>query len=164
MIWFYRLQQRLAITRNEAVAILTLAVLLLVGLLVRHVQQQPPEVEAGTYAAVDSQFAANSHVVPGANHSAVSTGEEPTALRGWGRQPSPLNLNVASETELRQLPGIGPALSQRITAHREEYGSFATVSELTRVRGIGDKTLERLEPLIHVQSDTTTADVQASRD
>ena len=37
MIWLYRLQQRLSITRHEGLAVLTLATLFLLGLMVRHV-------------------------------------------------------------------------------------------------------------------------------
>lgn len=54
----------------------------------------------------------------------------------------PLNINTASETELSQLPGIGPTLAQRIVAYRQEKGSFENVADLLNVKGIGQKTLE----------------------
>ncbi|MBX3322633.1 MAG: ComEA family DNA-binding protein [Phycisphaeraceae bacterium] len=66
-----------------------------------------------------------------------------------GSSPVPLriNVNTATQRELELLPGIGPALSQRIIEERMR-GRFRTLSDLDRVRGIGPRTLERLEDLI----------------
>jgi competence protein ComEA len=61
----------------------------------------------------------------------------------------PIDVNHATAAELRRLPGIGPALSQRILSAREER-PFNSVEDLRRVRGIGVKTLERLRPYIVV--------------
>ena len=59
-----------------------------------------------------------------------------------------IDLNAATQADLESLPGIGPALARRILDDRERFGPFATVESLTRVKGIGPKTLERLRPLI----------------
>lgn len=53
-----------------------------------------------------------------------------------------VRLNEATAQELMGLPGIGPALAQRIVSSRP----FASVDELLEVQGIGPKTLERLRP------------------
>ena len=55
-----------------------------------------------------------------------------------------VSINTANETELQQLPGIGPALANRIVQWREENGQFGSIDELTNVSGIGDKTLEKM--------------------
>lgn len=51
-----------------------------------------------------------------------------------------ISINSASRRDLDTLPGIGPALAERIVDARP----FASVDDLQRVRGIGPATLERL--------------------
>jgi competence ComEA-like helix-hairpin-helix protein len=65
-----------------------------------------------------------------------------------GRQGAALNVNRATAVDLEALPGIGPALAQRIVADREARGPFATVQALDRVSGIGPALVERLGTLV----------------
>lgn len=64
---------------------------------------------------------------------------------------TPLNLNRATASELRQLPGIGPVTADRIVAHREQHGLFRAAEDLIQVSGIGPRTFERLAPLVTVR-------------
>ena len=66
-------------------------------------------------------------------------------------KPELLNINTATAEELQTLPGIGPSMSQRIIQHRKEHGNFTSVDELTEVKGIGEKTLEKLKPYVDVE-------------
>jgi competence protein ComEA len=62
---------------------------------------------------------------------------------------TPINVNLATQTELQKLPGIGPKLSQRILEVRAK-AAFKSVDELRRVPGIGVKTLDKLRPFVTI--------------
>ncbi len=61
-----------------------------------------------------------------------------------------VSINTASQQELETLPGIGPAMAQRIIADRNENGLFQTIEDLTRVKGIGEASLEKLKDRIRL--------------
>ncbi len=73
-----------------------------------------------------------------------------------------VNLNTATAEELDELPGIGETLSARIVEHRETYGPFQAVEDITEVRGIGNGTLEDLQDLVTVDAFQRTYYVVAS--
>ncbi len=66
-------------------------------------------------------------------------------------KPALLNINTALAEELETLSGIGPQMAQRIIQYREENGNFTSVDALTKVKGLGEKTLEKLKPFISVE-------------
>lgn len=72
------------------------------------------------------------------------TAASPGAARAGGPGMGPIPLNRASAADLQSLPGIGPALSERIIAWREEHGGFTSVDQLDEVSGVGAKLMERL--------------------
>ena len=63
----------------------------------------------------------------------------------------PLDLNVATAGELEALPGIGPVIAARIVVDRAENGPYTTVSDLTRVEGVGPTLLSQLENLVTIR-------------
>lgn len=64
-----------------------------------------------------------------------------------------IDINTASAEELTLLPGIGPALAQRILDYREENGPFSACSQLKNVKGIGQTTYEGLRDYIVLEDD-----------
>jgi competence protein ComEA len=80
----------------------------------------------------------------------LSTPLQP-ARRRAGQQKRPaqaINVNAATAEELEALPGIGPAIAQRIVEHRAEKGRFQSLQDLDEVKGIGTKKLEQLQPYV----------------
>ena len=59
-----------------------------------------------------------------------------------------IDIDRAGVRELQRLPGVGPALAQRIVADRESRGAFGGIAGLDRVAGMGPATLERLAPFL----------------
>ncbi len=55
-----------------------------------------------------------------------------------------ININTAGVDELVALPGIGRAYAARIVEYREKNGPFKKLEDLLNVRGIGEKTFERI--------------------
>jgi competence protein ComEA len=64
--------------------------------------------------------------------------------------PVVIRVNSASSEELQELPGIGPALAERIIEHRQVNGAFRSLEDLEEVSGIGPKTIEQIRPYADV--------------
>lgn len=97
----------------------------------------PEELESGAGPPGQAQ-----NPVPGA-------GQEPGQSGPSAEGPAQLiNLNTADAQTLDELPGIGPALSERIIAHRETNGPFGSLEELAAVSGIGPVILADVEGLV----------------
>jgi comEA protein len=62
-----------------------------------------------------------------------------------------INLNTATLEELESLPGIGKELGKRILSYRGSKGRFISTDELKNVRGIGQKTFEKLKDLVSTE-------------
>ena len=76
--------------------------------------------------------------VSGAESSAATTS-------GAGSSSGLVNINTASAAELQTLSGIGPSMAQSIIDERSKNGPFASVDDLMRVSGIGEKKLAKIK-------------------
>ena len=88
----------------------------------------------------------------GISLSSASSASSATSSSATGATTSTglININKATVDELDTLPGVGPSTAQKIVADRESNGPFASIEELKRVSGIGDKKYEQLSGLICV--------------
>ncbi len=68
-----------------------------------------------------------------------------------------IDLNGASAPDLDALPGIGPALAQRIIDYRQKHGPFKKIDDLINVSGIGPKLLEKIKPYLMIAEGEETA-------
>ena len=73
---------------------------------------------------------------------------QPSVRRSASSDGSRININTATFQELQTLRGIGPTMAQRIIEYRQTSGRFATVDDLTNVKGVGEKTLEKIRDSI----------------
>lgn len=56
-----------------------------------------------------------------------------------------VNINTANAVQLTQLPGVGPAIAQKIIDYRTANGPFTSVDDLTKVPGIGAAKLAQIK-------------------
>ena len=104
----------------------------------------PLSVKPAPLIVLESQGASTE----GVQNVIVCTGCNPLVL-GY-----PLDINQASVEHLQSLPFIGAKRALDIVSHRQEKGAFRTLEDLDAVRGIGPKTIQRIQPYIRVELDS----------
>lgn len=84
---------------------------------------------------------------PGSGSSAPgsATGGAASGAAEGSSPGARISLASATQAQLEQLDGIGPALAQRIIQYREQHGGFRSIDELQQVSGIGEKRFEALK-------------------
>ena len=94
-------------------------------------------------------------LVIGSGMSALQAGAARQDAKAPVTAAAPLNLNVATATDLQKLPGIGPAMATRILEYRQKVGGFKKIEDLMNITGIGEKNFLKLKPLIVVPAPRT---------
>ncbi len=57
-----------------------------------------------------------------------------------------IEINQATWVEWMQLEAVGEATGRNIVADRDELGPFKSIDDVSRVKGIGDATLNKMRP------------------
>ncbi|MFE5294222.1 ComEA family DNA-binding protein [Isoptericola sp. NPDC056618] len=86
--------------------------------------------------------------VASADGAPDGAGEDGTGGGADASAGGAVNLNSAGAADLEELPGIGPALAERIVTWRDENGPFTSVDELDEVSGIGPSVLGQVRDLV----------------
>jgi competence protein ComEA len=73
-----------------------------------------------------------------------------------------VNVNTATAEQLAMLPGVGPAVAGRIVEHRQKNGEFKRAEDLLLVKGIGEKSFEKMKSYVATSGSTTLAQAVAS--
>ncbi|MGJ8637654.1 MAG: ComEA family DNA-binding protein [Phycisphaerales bacterium] len=102
---------------------------------------------AGMFAAAVLGIASLTGLVWSVTHTQQPIQQASTELASQPQTPARLliDLNTATTNELQLLPSIGPNLARRIVNDRDEQGPYESLSDLDRVRGIGPKTIAKLD-------------------
>ena len=117
--------------KNEQIVLLILSAALLVGIIVSYLDR------ADTDSVPDFDV----------QKSAVPIPEMPDKTRSTDMYIAlSIDVNTATVKDFEKLPGIGPRIAQRIVDYRTENGGFTSLEDLTKVSGVGPKTLGRLRP------------------
>ncbi|MDD2233725.1 MAG: ComEA family DNA-binding protein [Desulfitobacteriaceae bacterium] len=122
-------------------------------------QAQPlPEADLAGINPAEKLKDGQKIVVPFKEQSQAGTATQNTgeagadqANRSTTASTGKININTAGAAELDKLPGIGPALAERIIQYRTEYGPFSQPEDLQNVSGIGPKTYEKMSTQVTVQ-------------
>ena len=141
---------RLGFTRNETLVLLFLVAVISVGSLISELR--PADAQGVndirvSYATADSVFAERSR----AEFTEAREAETSPAIPSGNERRDTVDLNTATARQLMSLPGIGPVTADRILDYRKTNGPFQTVEELTKVKSIGEKKLQRIRQFITIE-------------
>ena len=146
------IQEKLGLTKSEAGIILFLCFGLILGGTAK-ILNLDKSTERYDFSRSDSFFVAASSRI-----DSLIAADEDTAGKnlnaGMSKKASlasPVDLNTASIGDLITIPGIGKVTAQRILDYRNANGKFGSVQELSNVKGIGTKKLEKVKPYVRVE-------------
>lgn len=156
--------------RIKLIAALALLVAIFVGgfILVFEISNKnKPVAQSGDAAALGSQVAQLNKKIDELNQAINDAKESVTVettveisrtsgqvaganTNGSGENTGLININTATTSELDSLDGIGATYAQRIIDYRNANGGFKSIDEIKNVKGIGDKTFEKIKDRICV--------------
>lgn len=147
------IQTHTGLARGEAVVATTVTVLLVGGWIGERLfpTDRTHEIESTrrVIALLDSMQRSVERSRPEYTREESTPKSESTERRATPPHPAfiRVNINTASKALLERLPGVGPAMAERILEERSRQ-KFLSVDDLDRVKGIGPKKLEKMRPYV----------------
>lgn len=144
-------QQHLSATRSESLAVICVVTIMVVGTLSSRLfprsylhEHISAEQLGKILDSLDIQESRQN-----ASLVAAEPDIETAPHRNKARQGpiGKVNINTANAAALERIPGIGPAMAQRIIEHRQR-SKFHTPEDLIDVKGIGEKKLDKMRPYV----------------
>ncbi|HEY6683719.1 MAG TPA: helix-hairpin-helix domain-containing protein [Propionibacteriaceae bacterium] len=90
-------------------------------------------------------------VIGSSDDPAGEVRDQPGSATGGGSSATgAIDLNRANQSQLEELPGVGPVTAQAILTWRQQHGRFSRIEELQEVDGIGPKTYAQIAPHVRV--------------
>lgn len=166
------LLERLEISRSERIAVSVLMIFLVITTSIWSMVQPYANYDEENYAELERIFAERSrlqkqemesilaryegrsdegnYLTDANNEALIDTVREDSTetVQDSDRAGMLININRAGEEKLQELPGIGPAYASRIIEWRNQNGNFTNKNQLLEIRGIGEKRLAKIKPLI----------------
>jgi comEA protein len=147
------------LSKSEQRALLFVAFIIITAILIEWIKPHQIHTKIYDYSLQDSLFKALSaqpvQTAKGiTQNSAEVTPPATTPVKKKIKkelQAKSININKAGKNELTRLPRIGPKMAERIIAYRKTNGPFKSIDEIKKVKGIGNKTFNKLAPFIIVQ-------------
>ncbi|MBM4439425.1 MAG: helix-hairpin-helix domain-containing protein [Candidatus Rokubacteria bacterium] len=133
-------------TRAQLAVLFTIVAVAGMGIAVGHWRHSHPELAARLerFDRAPTPFTPTVGDLPLASSRRPAADGAPAARASASKATGPLDVNRATEDELRALPGLGGVLAARIVEVRQREGPFTSLDDLRRVRGLGRAKLARL--------------------
>jgi competence ComEA-like helix-hairpin-helix protein len=155
-------------TSEERKSLSFVALLLGLSVVARAVNRPDPVVISGATAVdIPTRLQQNQQTQERLSKTTAKPAPaKPPQVPAWRRGPRPadvieykvrgtppvggqsVDINRASAEQLDQLPGVSPAVAQRIVEYRSAKGPFQSLEQLDSVKGIGPALLAKLKPVV----------------
>ncbi len=149
--WMFFWVDKLQITKRERITVSVLLSMIVILLLLDVVINEQLVPVPENHAEIQAEFERRSALIEREKliqdqiYAGITTQE---SVEEVTQIMEPISINTANSVELTSLPGIGETYAQRIIEYRETNGDFTSVDDLVNVRGIGERTLEKIRPYI----------------
>jgi competence ComEA-like helix-hairpin-helix protein len=147
------IKKETGLTSSEIMVVGTIVTMLLVGWIGRSFSQpqgtHDKESAARVMAILDTLLSQNRAAPPPPAWSNAADTASKKDVRPSKTVQGKVRVNTASRAQLETLPGVGPAMAERIMEARKT-SPFQTPEDLLKVSGIGPKKLEKMRPFIIV--------------